>query len=259
MVLTEPGHRAPRGQRAGGRRSSLKKSKKPPRPSTCRSRTTSYDPVAHVSQGHRQGAAADRERGGRAGQADRARRHRRQAADGRGQPAPGRLDRQELPRPRPALPRPDPGGHPRADPGRREVRLPPRLQVLDLRDLVDPPGRHARDRRQGAHDPHPRAHGREAQQGDRASSASWSRARPRADRRGDRRVGIDCRRRSSRDHAMAQQPVSLEKPVGDEEDRSSATSSPTSRRVAPRARGETLQSENARARLSTPAATASAR
>jgi hypothetical protein len=39
-----------------------------------------------------------------------------------------------------------------------------RLQVLDLRDVVDPPGGHARDRRQGAHDPHPGAHGREAEQ-----------------------------------------------------------------------------------------------
>ena len=48
----------------------------------------------------------------------------------------------------PAGARPDPGGHPRPDPGGREVRLAPRLQVLDLRDLVDPPGRRARPRRQ---------------------------------------------------------------------------------------------------------------
>ena len=52
--------------------------------------------------------------GGRARQADRARRPRRQAEDGRVEPAPGRLDRQELPQPGPALPRPDPGGHARA-------------------------------------------------------------------------------------------------------------------------------------------------
>jgi len=47
--------------------------------------------------------------------------------------------------------------------GVEKVRLPPRLQVLDLRDLVDPPGDLAGARRQGAHDPHSRPHGREAQ------------------------------------------------------------------------------------------------
>ncbi len=49
------------------------------------------------------------------------------------------------------------------DPRRREVRLPQGLQVLDVRDVVDPPGRDPRDRRQGPHHPHPGAHGREAQ------------------------------------------------------------------------------------------------
>ena len=62
------------------------------------------------------------------------------------------------------LPGPDPGGLARADPRGREVRLPPRLQVLHLRDLVDPPGRDALARRQGPHDPHPGAHGGAAQQ-----------------------------------------------------------------------------------------------
>ena len=61
---------------------------------------------------------AHRRAGGRARQADRARRHGGQAAHGRGQPAPGRLDRQGLPGPRPQLPRPDPGGVARADPRR---------------------------------------------------------------------------------------------------------------------------------------------
>ena len=55
--------------------------------------------------------------------------------------------------------RPDPGGQPRADPRRREVRLAPRLQVLDLRHLVDPPGDHARAGGPVAHDPDPSAHG----------------------------------------------------------------------------------------------------
>src|SRR2546427_603167 len=77
----------------------------------------------------------------------------------RGQPPAGGLDRQTLRRPGNALPRPDPGGEPRADPGRREVRLLEGLQVLDVRHVVDPPGHHPRHRRPGPHHPHPRAHG----------------------------------------------------------------------------------------------------
>ena len=62
----------------------------------------------------RQGAAADRRPGDLPGEADRARRHGREDADDRGEPAPRRLDREGLPRPRPLLPRPDPGGLARA-------------------------------------------------------------------------------------------------------------------------------------------------
>ncbi len=83
----------------------------------------------------------------------------------RGQPAARRVDRQALRRARHALPRPDPGGEPRPDAGRREVRLHEGLQVLHLRHLVDPSGHHAGHRRPGPHDPHPRAHGRVHQQG----------------------------------------------------------------------------------------------
>ena len=88
----------------------------------------------------------------------------RQARDDRGQPAPGDLDRQEVHQPRPAVPRPDPGRQHRPDEGGGQVRIPPRLQVLDLRHLVDPPGDHALDRRPGAHHPHPGAHDRDHQQ-----------------------------------------------------------------------------------------------
>ena len=42
--------------------------------------------------------------------------------------------------------------------GGGQVRIPPRLQILDVRHLVDPPGHHALDRRPGAHDPHPGPH-----------------------------------------------------------------------------------------------------
>ena len=88
----------------------------------------------------------------------------RQEGDGRGQPAPGDLDRQEVHQPRPAVPGSDPGRQHRPDEGGRQVRIPPRLQVLDLCDLVDPPGDHALDRRSGAHHPHSGAHDRDHQQ-----------------------------------------------------------------------------------------------
>ena len=135
----------------------------------------------------RPGRPAHRRPGGRAGEADRARRHGGQAAHGRGQPAPGGLDREGLPGPRPHLPRPDPGGLAGADPRGREVRLPARLQVLDVRDLVDPPGGDAGDRRQGADDPDPRPHGREAEPGGPRRAPARAAAGPRAGAGGDRR------------------------------------------------------------------------
>ena len=133
-----------------------------------------------------------------AGPADRARRHAGQAADDRGQPAARRVDRQGLSGSRPDVPGPDPGGLDGPDPRGREVRLPPRLQVLDVRDLVDPPGGHARDRRQGPDDPDPRAHGREAQQGRPRRAPARPAARARADSGGDRHRARDHRARGPR-------------------------------------------------------------
>ncbi len=71
-------------------------------------------------------SAPDGRAGGRAREADRERRTARQAADDPVEPAPRRLDREELPQPGAAVPRPDPGRHARPDPRRREVRLAPR-------------------------------------------------------------------------------------------------------------------------------------
>ena len=104
--------------------------------------------------------AADRRRGGRAREADRARRPGGEGPDDQLEPAARRLDREEVPGARAVAARPDPGRHHRPDPRRREVRLAPRLQVLDLRDVVDPPGGAARRRQQVAHDPDPRPHRR---------------------------------------------------------------------------------------------------
>jgi RNA polymerase primary sigma factor len=68
---------------------------------------------------------------------------RRQERDDRGQLAPGDLDCQEVHQPRPAVPRFDPGRQYWPDEGRGQIRIPPGLQVLDLRHLVDSPGHYA--------------------------------------------------------------------------------------------------------------------
>ena len=118
---------------------------------------------------------------------------------------------------RACLPRPDPGGDARPRSRRREVRLPQGLQVLDLRHLVDPPGDRPRARRQGAHDPHPGPRGREAQQDRPCRAQARHGARPRADAEEiAEHTGIEPEEVESIKRS-AQAPVSLEKPVGDEE------------------------------------------
>ena len=112
---------------------------------------------------------------------------------GRGQPPPRGVDREEVHQPRAAVPRPDSGRQHRPDEGGGQVRVPPRLQVLDLRDVVDPPGHHPRDRRSGAHHPHPGAHDRDDQQADshlaRAGAGAWPRADLGRDRQADGHPG----------------------------------------------------------------------
>ena len=65
-----------------------------------------------------------------------------QEGDGRSEPAARYCDCQEICEPRPAIPRPDPRRQYRADEGGRQIRIPARVQVLDLRHLVDPAGYH---------------------------------------------------------------------------------------------------------------------
>ena len=157
--------------------------------------------------------------GGRAREGDRARRQAREGPDGQLEPPPRRVDREEVPGPRPAAARPDPGRDHRPDPRGREVRLAPRLQVLDLCDLVDPPGGAARRREQVAHDPHSRAH-RRARAEDRARRAGAHRGSSNA-RRPTKRS--PTRRSSPLKHvhevrSAARTVASLDKPVGDESD-----------------------------------------
>ena len=60
------------------------------------------------------------------------------------------LDRQEIHQSRSAVPRSHPGRQHWADEGGRQVRIPPRLQVLHLRHLVDSSGDHAQHCGSGA-------------------------------------------------------------------------------------------------------------
>ena len=89
----------------------------------------------------------------------RRRGHRGQTDSGGGQPSPGGLHRQAIPQSGDGLSRPDPGGKPGPDEGGRQVRLHQGIQVLHLRDLVDPAGHHPGHCRPSAHHSHPGSHG----------------------------------------------------------------------------------------------------
>ena len=105
------------------------------------------------------------------------------------QPPARDVDHAELPDGRRAVARSHPGGQPRADPGGREVRLPHGLQALDLRDVVDPPGRHASARGPGQAHPPARARLRPGAPRDAHAPHARAEAEPRADYRRDRKGG----------------------------------------------------------------------
>jgi RNA polymerase nonessential primary-like sigma factor len=140
----------------------------------------------------------------------------------RRQPAAGGQRRRAVlqavdPRPR----RADPGGQPGPAACRREVRLASRLQVLHLRDLVDPPGHPARRRRQRADHPPACRPARRAGQGARRRAPASS-PRPGASRRVDelaeatRLTPEKVQRALEGDHSM----TSLDRPVGFDSDAS---------------------------------------
>ena len=123
--------------------------------------------------------AARRRQGAHADQEARAAAHRppgrRRAAHVRAVEPPARgVDREEVPGVGPPAPRPDPGGQPRPDARGREVRLAQGLQVLHVRDVVDPPGDHARHRQHRPHDPAPRPRRRHAGPAAEGAVRAWS-------------------------------------------------------------------------------------
>ena len=122
----------------------------------------------------------------------------RQEGPGRSQPPPGGFRRQEVRQPRPAPAGPDPGRQHRPDARRRQVRIPPRLQVFDLRHLVDPPGHHARHRRPVAHHSHSRSHEREHEQVPARHARAGKGTGPRADQRRNLAAAWTFRWRRSR-------------------------------------------------------------
>ena len=123
------------------------------------------------------------------------------------EPAPRGVDRQEVPGVGAAAARPHPGGQPRPDARRREVRLAQGLQVLDVRHVVDPPGDHARHRQHGPHDPpagprrrhaRPSAEGAVAPRAEVRPPGHARRAGPRGrDARGQGHRGAALRRRAA--------------------------------------------------------------
>ena len=161
----------------------------------------------------------------------------RRARDGAGQaridrsePASRRLDCEEVHESRPPVSRPHSRGQHRPDEGRGEIRVAARLQVLDLRDVVDSPSHHARDCRSGAHDPHPRPHDRDDQQ----TGSHFARARAgvgtRADERRDRAARWTCPSRRFATFSRSRRSRSLSKRrLAKRKIRTSATSSKTSR------------------------------
>jgi RNA polymerase primary sigma factor len=87
-----------------------------------------------------------------------------------------------------------------------------------LRDLVDPPGDHPLDRRPGAHHPNPGPHDRDDQQAGPHRPPVPPRNRPRSHSRGARRAPVHAARKVRKVMKIAKEPISLETPIGDEED-----------------------------------------
>ncbi|CAA9482380.1 MAG: RNA polymerase sigma factor RpoD, partial [uncultured Rubrobacteraceae bacterium] len=162
-----------------------------------------------VLRAHRQGQPPDAQGGDQPLQGRRSR-GRPGAQEARGEePQAGGERREALPRDGPALRGSDSGGQRRPHAGGGEVRPRPRVEVLYVRDVVDPPGRPARRRRQGPHHPRPRPHGRQDPEDGPRLQRALRAAHPRADRRrGRQEARVDRGRGARRQerHARCHEP-----------------------------------------------------
>jgi DNA-directed RNA polymerase sigma subunit (sigma70/sigma32) len=100
--------------------------------------------------------------------------------------------------------RPGAGGEHRLDARRREVRVPARIQVFDLRHLVDPAVGESSHRRPGTNDPDPGAHDRNDQQGGALVALSRAATRPGALPGGNRHQDGNAPRQSAQGAAHCQ-------------------------------------------------------
>ena len=114
------------------------------------------------------------------------------------EPAARRVDREEVPVLGSAPARHRAGGQPRPHPRRRQVRLAQGLQVLDVRDLVDPPGDPARHRQLGARHPAASSRRRHAHRAAQAARAARGHDGPHADARRARERGRAAARQGRR-------------------------------------------------------------
>src|SRR5207253_9677618 len=111
------------------------------------------------------------------------------------------------------------GGLAGADPRGGEVRPPPRLQVLDLRDLVDPPGGSTRSIADKARTIRIPVH--MVERLNRLVNAERRLIQQLGREPSDAEIAaeLECSPREVREVLrVAQQPVSLEKPMGEEND-----------------------------------------
>ena len=117
-----------------------------------------------------------------------------------------------------AVSRSDSGRQHRPDEGGGQVRVSSRVQVFDVRHVVDSAGHHTRDCRPGADDPHSGPHDRDDQQADSHIARARAGTRSRAHLRGNRQADGYSGRKVRKVLKIAQEPISLETPIGEEED-----------------------------------------